>query len=159
MNLFIDPKRITDFDSKEKIWQRKRSRLRIYIKGEAPNLGSRFSTNGSFIWHKEIFFIKTIFKLFYFCLFIFGCAGSSLLLEGFLSLQQMGTPLVVCASFSLQWLLFFLSKWSRVWLPSLTCVGSAVIAHGALLPHRIVRSFLTRDQIHVPCIDRRILNH
>ena len=52
-------------------------------------------------------------KIIYFCLLVYGCAGSSLLHMGFLQLQRVGCnySLLWCTGFSLCWLLLL---WSTV---------------------------------------------
>ena len=60
-----------------------------------------------------------------------------------------GKLLSSCTRFSLWWLLLLGSTGSR-------CMGSVVVVHGFCCP---VVSSQIRDQTHVPCIHRQILNH
>ena len=91
--------------------------------------------------------------------------------------KPRGYSLLWCAGFSLRWLLLLWSTGSRasglqqLWCTSLVAVacglysaGSVVVAHGlscstGLVAPRHVRSSRIRDQTHVPCVGRRILNH
>ena len=68
-------------------------------------------------------------RLLYIFMFIIGCAGSSLLHEGLLSLQRVG------ATLQMQWLLSSRSTGSRAHrLPQLWHVGSVAVAHGLSCP-------------------------
>ena len=67
------------------------------------------------------------------------------------------------AGFSLRWLLLLWSTGCRpVGSVAVACglysAGSVVVEHGLVTPQH-VGSSRTRDQTHVPCIGRRILNH
>ena len=88
-----------------------------------------------------LFLKASIFLNFY--LFIFGCAGSSLLLRDF-SLVAMCGLLIAMASLVAEH-----GLWS---------VGSVVAAHGLVAPW-LVEPSRSRDQTDVPCIGRWILNH
>ena len=98
-----------------------------------------------------------------FLIYLLGCAGSSLLCVGFLLLQWMGTMLHCSAPASLNW-----TYWTELLLPS---TGSRLMGFSScsmwaqelwytglvILWH--VWSSQTRDQTHIPCIHRWILNH
>ena len=98
-----------------------------------------------------VLFIFYFLKIY---LFIFGCVGSSLL----------------CAGFSLRWLLLLRSTGSRCvgfsscgsWAQQLWLAGSRAQAQQlwrtGLVAPRHVGSSRTRAQTHVPCIGRQILN-
>ena len=86
------------------------------------------------------------FLNFIFCLFIFGCAGSFLLHGLSLAAASRGYSLVVVKGLLL-W--HMVSRGHR--LQQLNCKGLAALWH--------VRSSQTRDGMHVPYIDRKILNH
>ena len=81
------------------------------------------------------------------------CTGFSLVVV------SRGYFLLWCVGFSLQWLLLLRSTGSRHVGPSscgtraqqLWCTGLVASGH--------MGSYRTRDQTHVPCIGRRILNH
>ena len=76
-----------------------------------------------------------------------------------------------CLGFSLQWFLLLQSTGSRhtgfsscgMWAQQLWLLGSRAQAqqlwHVGLVAPRHVESSGTRDQTHVPCISRQILNH
>ena len=90
---------------------------------------------------------------------MYCCAGSLLLCVGLLWLRQAETTLRLwCAGFSSRWLLLLQSTGSSSrdsWAPE-HC--SVIVAHGSVAPQN-VESSRTKDQIHVPCITGRILNH
>ena len=101
--------------------------------------------------------------LFIFCLFIFGCIGSSLLRAGFLQLWRAeatlrgGARASYCDGFSCcrAWALGTRAQqlWlasSRVQAQQLWCTGLVTTVH--------VGSSRTRARTRVPCIGRRILN-
>ena len=84
-------------------------------------------------------------------LFIFGCAGFSFVHVGFLWSPIEGAPLSLqFMGFSVQWLLFW-PIGSRVQAQQLWCMGLIAPWH--------VESSKPRDQTHVFCIGRLILNH
>ena len=60
-----------------------------------------------------------------------------------------GRPLLQCVGFSLRWL--------RLWRTGSGHLGLVVVMHGLAAPRR-VGSSQTRDQSHVLCIRRQILN-
>ena len=90
---------------------------------------------------------------YYYYYYYFGCAGSFAACVGFLWLQQVGATLWLwCSGFSLQRLLLLLGTgWRVLRLQELWHMGSAAPQH--------VGSSQTRDQTHVPCTGRQILNH
>ena len=105
------------------------------------------------------------FFVFVFC--FFGCVGSLLLHAGFFQLRPVGATLRCsawashCGGFSVAEHGFQARR-----LQQLQHVGSVVAACGLqqlwrtdLVALRHVGSSQTRDRTHVPCIDRRILNH
>ena len=47
---------------------------------------------------------------------------------------------------------------SRCRAPALACTGSVVVTYGFVALRHVESSWI-RDQIHVPCIARQILNH
>ena len=64
-----------------------------------------------------------------------------------------------CTGFSLLWLLLLQSMGSRAYgLQSFQRVDSVVVVHGLSCP-RACEIFLARDQTHVPCIGRQIINY
>ena len=68
-------------------------------------------------------------------LFIFGCAGFSLLCADLLQLLRLEAPLLHCAGFSSQWLLLLQSTGSRVHkVQQLWHLGSVVVAHRLSCP-------------------------
>ena len=84
-------------------------------------------------------------------LFIFGCTVSALLCAGFLQVRWVGPS--HCGGFS-------------CWGPSAPGAQASVVAvlglwlwHMGLVAPRHVKSSWTRDQTHVPCTGRQILNH
>ena len=60
-------------------------------------------------------FMCLLFVCFHFYLFVFGCAGSSLLHRLFSSCGKCDNSSLWCASFSLWWLLLLQSMSSRAW--------------------------------------------
>ena len=128
------------------------------------------------ILFRQILDLRTVFNFlnFFFLmyLFIFGCVGSSLLRRGFLQLwragatlrrgarashfsgfsccgaQALGTRASVVVVRGLQWL----------WLEGFRAQAQWLWRTG-LVALRHVGSSWTRDQTHVPCIGRQILNH
>ena len=79
---------------------------------------------------------------FLFILLTYVCAGSLLLLTGFLQLRWVAATLH-CSDFSLQS--------TGTWASVIMCTGLSALQHEG--------SSQTRDWTHVPCIGRRILNH
>ena len=93
---------------------------------------------------------------FFFILFIwvlsFGCTGPSLLRVSFLQLWRAWAALQLwCMGFSLQRLLLLQSVGCTAWAQQLSRTGLVARGH--------VESSQTRDQTHIPCTGRCILNH
>ena len=122
------------------------------------------NNNPMYIWYTSSLSIPLVFK-FYLFLFTFG-AGSSLPLHRL----SLGAVIRVYSSsqstgFSLQWLLSLQSTGSScVGFSScssqaheLQLAGSVVVAHGLSCSMEWESSRI-RDQTHVPCIGRPILN-
>ena len=93
-----------------------------------------------------VIFLLLFFNFsFFIYIFIFVCTGYALLSCGFsLVVASGGSSLWQCLRFSLQRLL--------VVERGLQSSGSVVVVHR-------LGSSQTRDQTHVPCIGRQILNH
>ena len=99
------------------------------------------------------FFLSFFFFLFWLILVFVAAQGLSLVV------MRQGYLLSQCSGFSLRWLLLLQRTGSRhvgfmsfrAWTQQLWHRGLAALWH--------VGSSQTRDQTHVPCIDRQILNH
>ena len=89
-----------------------------------------------------------------------GCARSLLLCTGFLQLQQSGATFQLqCPGFSVWWLLLLRSTGSRgTGVSSCSMQAQQPWSTGLVGPQH-GGSSQTRDQKHVPCIARWILNH
>ena len=81
----------------------------------------------------------------------FGCPGSSLLCGLPLVAASRGCSLVAGHG-------FLIAVTSHCRAQALGCKGSVVVVHGFSCPAAWAYS-QTRDQTHVPCIGRQILNH
>ena len=104
-------------------------------------------------------------------LFIFGRTGSSLLCGLFSSDKGGATVRLWCLGLLLQWLLLLWSKESRhlgfsslsTWTQQLRLSGSRAwvqkLRYTSLVALQCVGLSQIRDQTHVPCIGRQILNH
>ena len=94
-------------------------------------------------------------NLYVYYYYLISCTGSSLLRAGFLWLPWAGPSLQLDAqAHSLQWLLLLQTMGSRAWVLAVVaqkCADLVVTQH--------VGSSWTRDQTHVLCIGRQILNH
>ena len=101
------------------------------------------------------FFFFSFFKFIYFWLHWVFVAARGLSLVA----ASGGYSLLQCVDFSLRWLLLLQSMGSRhtgfssrgAWAQQLWRMGLVALRH--------VGSSRTRARTHVPCIDRRILNH
>ena len=82
-------------------------------------------------------------------LFIYGCAGYSLLPSGFSNCREGGLPFTNVVGSSWRWLLL---RW---------CTGSSVVVTTALFALQQVESSQTRDGTHIPCwqADSQPLDH
>ena len=76
--------------------------------------------------------------------YLFGCAGSLLLCRDFLWLQWVGATLVVVR---------------RLLIVAASCCRARELWHTGLVAPSHVGSSWTRDQTHVLCTGRQILNH
>ena len=135
------------------------------VKPTSPALAGGFLTTAPSWKSYLLFFIKGFFFNFYFIYLFFGCVGSSLLHRDFLQLWRAGAALHCgawashCGGFSL----VAEHGLQAYGLQQLWLVGSSAQAQwlwytGLVAPWH-VRSSQTRDQTHVPCVGRRILNH
>ena len=93
---------------------------------------------------------------------IFGCVGSSLLCAGFLQLRQVGATFhcgaraSYCGGFSCY---RALGMWAQqLWLAGSRAQDQQLWRTGLVVPRHVGSSW-TRDQTHVPCIGRWVLNH
>ena len=95
-----------------------------------------------------------------FFFFFFGCVGSSLLREGFsLVAASGGYSSVWRTGFSLRWVLLLRSTGSRYSGFSSCGAQAQQLWHKGLVTPQHVGSSRARDQTHVPCVGKWILNH
>ena len=96
------------------------------------------------MWDKDVPIFSSLFIWFLAALVLCCCAWASS------SGREWGL-LSSCSVWALLWLLLFWSMSSRAWAQKLWFMGLVAPWH--------VDSSQTRDQTHVPCIGRQILNH
>ena len=101
------------------------------------------------------FVLKQEVSIFFKCLFIYGCAGSSLL-HGILS--SCGAQASHCSGFSCCWAWALGHTGAVVVAPSFWNTCSAVVACKLSCP-TVCGIFSDQGRTHVSCIGRRILYH
>ena len=97
-------------------------------------------------WHS----INLLFFLLLIVCLVLTALGLHCCAQALSNYGKRGLSLVAVRGFSLPWLLLLGSTSSR-------CAGSAAVMHG-LVVQRHIQSSWTKDQTHVPCTGRWILN-